>query len=194
MTDNIVGRWGVIGDFQGDAAMAFWGWPKAQRQAESAAQAALHIQKNFRELSGNLAGMACGIGLAFGRGLAGRLGTPDQYKVGAFGPVVNLAARLESLTKQFQVAILADGAFCAALGTDLAWVRRRKIARLKPAGMDAPVDVFELMPPKPSSAACPRVTVGDTKRHSTCSCGAVGKSRLTCSRPACPTPMARPAG
>jgi adenylate cyclase len=153
MTDNIVGRWGVIGDFQGDAAMAFWGWPKAERQAESAAQAALHIQKNFRELSGNMAGMACGIGLAFGRGLAGRLGTQDQYKVGAFGPVVNLAARLESLTKQLGVAILADGAFCAELGPDLAWVRRRKIARLKPAGMDAPVEVVELMPPEAEAGA-----------------------------------------
>jgi adenylate cyclase len=162
MTDNIVQRWGVIGDFQGDAAMAFWGWPKGERQVERAAEAALHIQKRFRELSAKsdhlLAGMACGIGLAHGRGLAGRLGTPDQYKVGAFGPVVNLAARLESLTKHMGVSILADGAVAAQLGGDLTWVRRRRVARLQPAGMDTPVEAVELLPPEAEPGAMTETT------------------------------------
>jgi adenylate cyclase len=158
MTDNIVSRWGVIGDFQGDAAMAFWGWPSGERQIERAAESALHIQRRFRDLtgrSGSLHGMACGIGLAHGRGLAGRLGTPDQYKIGAFGPVVNLASRLESLTKYFRVSVLVDSAFAAGLGADLPWCRTRRIARIRPAGMSVPVDVCELMPSEAEAGAMP---------------------------------------
>lgn len=156
MTENIVSRWGVIGDFQGDAAMAFWGWPKGERQVEQAAQAALHIQKRFRDGKGGAVhGMTCGIGLAHGRGLAGRLGTADQYKVGAFGPVVNLASRLESLTKYFGVSILVEGNFASQIGPDTPWTRKRKLARIKPAGMDTPVEVFELMPPEAEAGAMP---------------------------------------
>ena len=61
-----------------------------------------------------LAGFACGIGIAHGRAIAGRLGTAEQFKVGVFGPVVNLAARLESMTKFFGVPILMDDV-CAEL-------------------------------------------------------------------------------
>jgi adenylate cyclase len=158
MTDNIVSRWGVIGDFQGDAAMAFWGWPSGERQVERAAESALHIQRRFRDLThrpGSLQGMECGIGLAFGRGLAGRLGTPDQYKVGAFGPVVNLASRLESLTKQFRVGILIDGAFAAKLSTDLPWCRTRRIGKVQPLGICVPVDVYELLPSEAEAGSLP---------------------------------------
>jgi adenylate cyclase len=154
MTDNIVSRWGVIGDFQGDAAMAFWGWPRGDRQVEQAAQAALHIQRRFRELA-TRSGIACGIGMAHGRGIAGRLGTMDQYKVGAFGPVVNLAARLEGLTKHFQVPILVDGNFAAQMPTDQEWVRKRRIARVQPAGMEMVVDLYELMPSEAEPGALP---------------------------------------
>jgi adenylate cyclase len=154
MTDNIVSRWGVIGDFQGDAAMAFWGWPKGDRQIEQAAQAALHIQRRFREAA-TRSGIACGIGMAHGLGLAGRLGTMDQYKIGAFGPVVNLAARLEGLTKYFQVPILVDGSFAAKLPTDQDWSRKRRVARVRPAGMDTNVDLYELMPSEAEPGAMP---------------------------------------
>src|SRR5262249_17338189 len=113
MTGSIIERDGVIGDFQGDAAMGFWGWPlKTADQIERAARAALSIRKQFAEASakGNnpLAGFHCGIGIAHGRAYAGQLGTSDQAKVGVYGPRVNLASRLESLTKTFQVPILID--------------------------------------------------------------------------------------
>lgn len=149
MTERIVSRQGVIGDFQGDAAMAFWGWPLGDRQAERAAEAALAIQRRFREDAGrqgnSLEGMACGIGIAHGRGIAGRLGTPDQYKIGAFGPAVNLAARLESMTKFFRVAILVDSEFVKQLSPELPWARPRKLAKVRPVGFDRAVEVYELL-------------------------------------------------
>jgi adenylate cyclase len=148
MTSSILDQDGVIGDFQGDAAMGFWGWPlEAPDQVERAARAARAIRSQFARAGGDpddpLAGLACGIGIAQGPAIAGKLGTPDQFKVGVFGPVVNRAARLESLTKHFRVPILLDDKCAARLGGG----RCRRLARVLPYGMRTPLLVSELLPP-----------------------------------------------
>ena len=94
--------------------------------------------------------MTCRIGVAAGPAWAGMLGTKDQRKIGVFGPVVNLAARLETMTKQFKVSILIDetaASLLSEVGHDL---RRqtRYLAKVAPAGMSKPVKVYELMPPE----------------------------------------------
>ncbi len=151
MTEAITHEGGVIGDFQGDAAMAFWGWPLAGDDQETrAARAALAIRRRFakaaRTPGHRLAGFACGLGLAHGPAIAGRIGTLDQFKVGVFGPVVNRAARLEALTRRFKVSILVDEAAADRLGNGDGW-RRRRVARLQPYGMKEPLMVSELLPP-----------------------------------------------
>lgn len=153
MTNAILDQDGVIGDFQGDAALGFWGWPlEGKDYAERAARAALMIARRFaqfaRQRNSPLAGFQCGLGIATGPAVAGRLGTEDQYKVGVFGHVVNLASRLESLTKYFQVPILIDERTAELLrgpGTSH-WVRRRRLARLRPVGMQSGLTVSELLP------------------------------------------------
>ena len=154
MTDAIVQFDGVVGDFQGDAAMGFWGWPLGgDDQIEQACRAALSIRKHFSHATGKkggpLAGFTCGLGLAHGLAIAGRLGTMDQFKVGVFGPVVNLAARLESMTKQVGVPILVDdGVSKHVLSQRVAgWARVRRVGTIRPAGMRASVPVSELLPP-----------------------------------------------
>ena len=151
MTEAITHEGGVIGDFQGDAAMAFWGWPLGgEDQVVSAARAALAIRRRFakaaRTPGHRLAGFACGLGLAHGPAIAGRIGTLDQFKVGVFGPVVNRAARLEALTRRFKVSILVDEAAAGRLGNGDGW-RRRRVARLQPYGMKEPLMVSEILPP-----------------------------------------------
>ena len=153
MTSSIADQDGVIGDFHGDAAMGFWGWPiEGDRPAERACRAALNIRRRFvqaAQQSGNpLAGFACGIGIASGPAVAGRLGTVDQFKVSVFGPVVNLAARLESMTKQFQVSVLLDEATTEQLraGSSVGWYRCRRVAKLQPYGMKKVLNVSELLP------------------------------------------------
>jgi adenylate cyclase len=153
MTSNIIDWDGVIGDFQGDAAMGFWGWPlDSDKQIEHATRAALAIRRDFQRAAqkpGNpLAGFACGIGLAHGRAIAGRLGTAEQFKVGVFGPVVNRAARLESMTKFFQVPILVDEAVATRLSRAEGshWERCRRLALVRPFGMKKTVLVHELLP------------------------------------------------
>ncbi len=152
MTEAITHEGGVIGDFQGDAAMAFWGWPlPAEDQVERAARAALAIRRRFAKMAqqkGNrLANFACGLGLAHGPAIAGRIGTPDQFKVGVFGPVVNRAARLESLTRRFDASILADEDVAARLKNAGDLLRCRRLARVQPYGMTETFFVSELLPP-----------------------------------------------
>ena len=160
MTRNIIDKDGVVGDFQGDAAMGFWGWPlSADDQVEQAARAALAIRREFLQFSKNpdhpLADFACGVGLAHGPAIAGRLGTPDQFKVSVFGPVVNLASRLESLTKTFRVPILMDEAVATHLADQSTKFRLRRLARVQPYGMARQLMLHELMPPRHEPGTMP---------------------------------------
>ncbi|MCC6509368.1 MAG: adenylate/guanylate cyclase domain-containing protein [Pirellulaceae bacterium] len=154
MTHHILHAGGVVGDFHGDAAMGFWGWPISDQQAiHQACAAALAIRLEFDRNSGEpghpLAGFRAGIGIASGPAVAGRIGTIDQVKVTVFGPVVNLASRLEGMTKQLQTPILIDEATAD-------WIRKhvprdvlrvRRVAKVRPYGMQTSLMVSELLPP-----------------------------------------------
>jgi adenylate cyclase len=152
-TRHILANGGVVGDFHGDAAMGFWGWPLAQPEAPSrACQTALEIQAEIRELAGNNESMRdfnMGIGIATGVAVAGRIGTSDQAKVTVFGPVVNLAARLESMTRLLHVPILVDESTADAVHRQQteSKLRARKLAVFRPYGMTAAIHVSQLLPP-----------------------------------------------
>jgi len=154
MTHHILEHGGVTGDFQGDATLGFWGWPFASPDAAvHACRAALGIRDAFEKAAAQknhpLADFAMGIGIAHGRAVAGKIGTADQVKVTVFGPVVNLASRLEGMTKVLHVPILIDEATRHILVERLspAEGRVRMLAKLLPYGMDQPVLVSELLPP-----------------------------------------------
>ena len=100
-----------------------------------------------------LADFRAGIGIATGKAVAGKIGTVDQVKVTAFGPVVNLASRLEDMTKTMQASVLIDEATAAALRKSMPAEigRLRRAARVRPYGMDQPLEVCELLPPESES-------------------------------------------
>ena len=154
MTENIFSQGGVIADFQGDAAMGFWGWPIGQADAvRRACIAALCIRTVFEAACNRpghaLAGFQVGIGIATGPGVAGKMGVRGQAKIGVFGPVVNLASRLEGMTKILGAAILMDEetARIARAQMPKTAARCRKLAYVTPVGLDTPVMVNELLPP-----------------------------------------------
>jgi len=169
MTHHILEEGGVVGDFHGDAAMGFWGWPLPQPDAvERACRAALGIRAAFvgpSRREGPAADPAAisvpvpggvrdpqfrvGIGIASGRAFAGKIGSTDQVKVTVFGPVVNLASRLETMTKQIRASILIDPPTAAVLraSAPASVARVRKLAKVRPAGLSAPLEVSELLPP-----------------------------------------------
>jgi adenylate cyclase len=165
MTHHILQQGGVVGDFHGDSAMGFWGWPIAQEDAvERACRAALGIRAEFAGSAGNasrggrpLLDFRVGIGIASGKAVAGKIGTVDQVKVTVFGPVVNLASRLEGMTKVLRAPILIDGPTAVAarerLSKDEARIRR--VAQVRPSGVETAVEVSELLP---SAAEAPTLT------------------------------------
>jgi adenylate cyclase len=153
MTRHILDQGGVIADFQGDAALGFWGWPIQQPDTIlRVCRAALAIRRQF-DTAGNqagvpLVGFRAGIGIATGTAVAGKIGTDDQAKVGVFGPVVNLGSRLEGMTKFLDAAVLVDESTDQLARQQLpsGVARLRRVARVTPYGLDKPLTVTELLP------------------------------------------------
>lgn len=153
MTQQILRHGGVTGDFQGDAALGFWGWPLPSNDSVlDACRAALGIRAAFARAAAQkdhpLADFSMGIGLAHGRAVAGKIGTSDQVKVTVFGPVVNLANRLENLTKRLRAPILMDEQVARIARERLPATegRCRRLAKVLPYGLEQPVFVSELLP------------------------------------------------
>ncbi len=153
MTCGIIKYDGVIADFQGDAALGFWGWPTASEHDRLlACRAALEILAEFKkadqEPDNTLSEFQVGIGIAHGRAIAGKIGTQEQIKVGAFGPVVNLGARLESMTKELRASILIDEETAEYVRNHMpaSEGRCRRLGRIRPAGMHTDLMVSELLP------------------------------------------------
>jgi adenylate cyclase len=154
MTHFILEQGGVVGDFHGDAAMGFWGWPIEQPDSVArACRAALSIRAAFAAAAQRddhpLTDFRVGIGLATGPAVAGKIGTIDQVKVTVFGPVVNLASRLETMTKILRAPLLIDHTTAQRVRASVprTAARVRRVATVRPYGMDTAVEVSELLPP-----------------------------------------------
>ena len=155
MTRQILRFGGVTGDFQGDAALGFWGWPISSDESPlNACRAALAIRDEFARAHDDpdhpLRDFETSIGIAHGRAVAGKIGTADMVKVTVFGPVVNLASRLESMTRELHVSILIDeyldGLIRERMDSNEGRVRR--LLNVLPYGMDRSLIVSELVPPE----------------------------------------------
>ena len=153
MTSQILRFGGVTGDFQGDAALGFWGWPISSEEAPlNACRAALAIREEFAKahaVPGHpLTDFETSIGIAYGRAVAGKIGTREQVKVTVFGPVVNLASRLEGMTRQLHVPILIDDKLDQLIRNsgDRFEGRVRRLLHILPYGMDNSLVVSELVP------------------------------------------------
>ncbi len=198
MTQNILQYRGAIADFLGDAALGFWGWPiDHPGKAEDACRAALGIRAAFEDIGKDpthpLYGFRVGIGIASGRAVAGGIGTAEQAKVTVFGPVVNLASRLQDMTKLLRVPILIDEPTADAVrehtAPDVARVRR--LAKVKPYGLDTPLTVTELIPPVGAGEVLSNADIAAYERRSTRSWKASGTTRTACCTRSRPTTAAR---
>jgi len=138
---------GVVAGFRGDAVLGFWGWPDGnEKQLEKAAQAAVTIRE---KLGGWLQDKKCGLGLTHGTAVAGRLGAHDLAVVDLYGPVVNLAFRLEAMTKAFGVGIIVTQEVAdrvAKADPDGHQLRTRRLGNVIAKGFTEPVPACELYP------------------------------------------------
>jgi len=106
---------GTVQKYIGDALMVAWGDVRAQPPAdgaEHAVRAALRMQAALHSLNATWLGqpgreqLSFGIGINHGEGVVGRIGHPRRQEFTVMGDPVNLAARLESATKQYRQPIL----------------------------------------------------------------------------------------
>lgn len=105
---------GWIARFGGDSLLAVFGVPTFQPDhAYRAVQTAARIQAAVADfnLQQRLMGaprLRVGIGVACGEMVAGNIGSPDRMEYTVIGDTVNLASRIEEMTKEWQVDILVS--------------------------------------------------------------------------------------
>lgn len=138
---------GIVDKYIGDAIMAIFGAPVALvGHADSAIQAALKMQKALAGLNAELANegrqrLSFGIGINTSRIIAGNIGSSRRLNYSVVGDGVNVAARLQDLTRmsQFKADILISASTLrAARGS----YRVRDLGAAPVRGRDEPVEVF----------------------------------------------------
>lgn len=154
LTDCVFAQQGVIVDYFGDGMCAMWNAPLEQPDhADRACQAALDMLRDLPMLDRHWLPVTggyfrLGIGIHTGTTLVGNAGSRRRVKYGPRGHAVNLASRVEGVTKQVGVATLLTDATRSRLKRDFA-TRRLCLARV--AGLEGVVELYELASPAESA-------------------------------------------
>jgi adenylate cyclase len=120
MTETIQHTRGTIDKYIGDAIMAFWGAPVNDADhAAHGVEAALDMQKRIRGLDPEFAKrgwppLNIGVGLNCGSMNVGDMGSRFRRAYTVMGDAVNIASRLEGLTKEYGAQILVSEAMVKA--------------------------------------------------------------------------------
>jgi class 3 adenylate cyclase len=135
---------GFINDFAGDGIMALF-----HRGADSAVRASLGmlaaVQRLDRELEAEGRNpIRIGIGINSGRLMLGTIGGADRLSCTVVGDPVNLASRVESMTKLYGVRLLVTEHTRARLA-EPASLAMREIDRVQAKGKREPVVLFEVL-------------------------------------------------
>lgn len=156
MTEIVLERDGTLDKYIGDAVMAIWNAPvEIPDHPTRACAAALAMQDalgplNARWRARGLPAVQIGIGLNSGPMSVGNMGSESRFDYTVLGDAVNLAARLEALTKEYGVDILVGED--TAAGAKGFVFREMDHVRLK--GKDRPARIFELCG-RPGGAGVP---------------------------------------
>lgn len=123
MTEAVKGHGGHVNNFLGDAIIVVFGAPDDHADpAWGAVQAAFDMRGRLESLNERRrqrgdAEIVSGIGIGTGTVVAGQMGSLERFVYTVVGDAVNVASRLENLTKSFEGnPILVNGETAAALG------------------------------------------------------------------------------
>jgi adenylate cyclase len=153
MVPMVFDNGGTLDKFIGDAIMAVWGNVSshgAAEDAKAAVRAALGMRHEMPKLNAawqaeGINPLAFGIGINHGEAIVGNIGSYEPHErldPTVIGDAVNLASRLEALTRQYALDILI-GATAAELVRDEFYLRSVDLVQVK--GKTEPVDVFTLI-------------------------------------------------
>jgi class 3 adenylate cyclase len=149
MEPAVVAGGGFVDSYVGDAVMAVF-----DRGADAAVSAGIEMLRSLgewqrmREAAGEPL-IRIGVGIATGDMIFGTIGAANRLKCGVIGDTVNLAARIETLTKRYGLGLLIAGRTRKALA-DPARYLIREVDLVTVAGREAPVrlhEVFDADPP-----------------------------------------------
>jgi adenylate cyclase len=147
MTAVVFRNGGTLDKFIGDAIMAVWGNVRSFGQTEDAKRAvrtAIGMRRELQKLNegwlaeGRLP-LGMGVGINHGEVIVGNIGSHERMDPTVIGDAVNLASRLEGLTRIYGVDVLL-GATAAELVRDE--FHLRSVARAQVKGKSEPVDIF----------------------------------------------------
>ena len=144
MTDVVREHRGTLDKYIGDAVMAFWGAPLDEpRHAECAVKAAQAMLRALAPLNAELKTrglpeISVGIGINTGMMCVGDMGSTARRSYTVVGDAVNLASRIETLTRSYGLDVLAgEGTRDAA--NHLAW---QEVDRVRVKGKDRAVTLY----------------------------------------------------
>jgi adenylate cyclase len=150
MVAHVFTHQGSLDKFIGDAVMAVWGSIVSHgtdNDARNAVATALAMKRSLRKLnedwkSRGMLELAFGIGINHGEVIVGNLGSSEKMELTVIGDPVNLASRLEGLTKEYHLDLLLGEQMAAFIGGTYIL---RTVDYVQVKGKTKPVDVFTVM-------------------------------------------------
>jgi len=147
MGNEIIAEKGNIDKFIGDAIMAIFGAPKTLENASaSAVRAAIRMVKTLAKVDTSditlpPEGFGTGIGINYGECVVGNIGFQNKLDYTVIGDTVNLASRLEGVTKYYhQPIIVSENIYNAAKDHFIF----RKVDSVKVKGKEQPVGLYSV--------------------------------------------------
>lgn len=149
-TKVVLDNRGMLDKYIGDAMMVLFNAPlDVDHHADRACLSALQMLDEQKRIQAelrtqDLPEIAIGIGINTGVAIVGNMGSEVRFGYTAIGDSVNLASRLEGLTKEYGINIIISEATKQQLSTDLN-VLVRKLDKITVKGKDEPVIIYELL-------------------------------------------------
>ncbi|PIT92796.1 MAG: hypothetical protein COU08_00510 [Candidatus Harrisonbacteria bacterium CG10_big_fil_rev_8_21_14_0_10_42_17] len=155
MTMIVLKRNGLVDKFIGDAIMALWGTPLAnKKQARDGVQAALEMIESLEKFNNepehkDQPDIKIGIGLHTGDAIVGNMGSETRFDYTAMGDNINLASRIEGLNKPYGTQIIVSEALLNELTEEDKRelnITAREIDQVQVKGKKNGVKIFEIVP------------------------------------------------
>ena len=148
MEPEILAKGGFVDSYIGDAIMALFDGPADDAVAAGIGMLRALQAFNAERARASLAPVSIGIGINTGALMLGTIGGPNRIKCGVIGDPVNLAARIEGLTKQLSVPLLVGDETVRAMAHPGAFLMR-PVGRVVLVGRSVPVVVYEVFDADP---------------------------------------------